>query len=399
MEPAHEYTQPTEQDSRSPCPALNSLANHGYVAHSGKHIPFWTLIHALQHVYHLSLPLALLISTVGYLTCGQLSLSFSQPPSTPSKNTDTNTSLLHPLRLLHSLFSTLSSLFHLPYITWTVDLGNLSYHGTHMIAHDASLVHPNYIPSHAPDPALSSEILAFASHSHSTDNGTISSLSTITTKNTKTPPLSEKQTTTTAAAKLGLTLIDFARIHTVRQAALTHALSKFHEQIALGEYGLAWAVMHDHVHTAKRPHTHTQNHTYPLYSPSSYPHIRPCTSSTSTSTSSTNFHLRHPNLKVQLPPPPPSTESDTGTFEIPSRNENHSPVVTLSPTTPVVTSPIDDNLAIPLQRIQDWICQERLPNDWWTTGRPRYKVGLFYARACAKEVEKFMVYEEDEIEE
>lgn len=28
---AHEYRAPTKGDSRSPCPALNTLANHGYL--------------------------------------------------------------------------------------------------------------------------------------------------------------------------------------------------------------------------------------------------------------------------------------------------------------------------------------------------------------------------------
>lgn len=37
------YSPPQPSDSRSACPMLNALANHGILPHSGRHIPFRTL--------------------------------------------------------------------------------------------------------------------------------------------------------------------------------------------------------------------------------------------------------------------------------------------------------------------------------------------------------------------
>ncbi|KAG6853615.1 hypothetical protein C0991_002839 [Blastosporella zonata] len=46
----------------------------------------------------------------------------------------------------------------------------------------------------------------------------------------------------------GVTLGDLGRLHAAREAALpsTHKLSWLHEQVALGECGLAWCVLHAH---------------------------------------------------------------------------------------------------------------------------------------------------------
>ncbi|GFF36880.1 conserved hypothetical protein [Aspergillus udagawae] len=45
-------------DSRSPCPALNALANHDILPRSGKHISYKQLSHAIQHAYNLAPSLA-----------------------------------------------------------------------------------------------------------------------------------------------------------------------------------------------------------------------------------------------------------------------------------------------------------------------------------------------------
>ncbi|KAJ7255050.1 Chloroperoxidase [Mycena haematopus] len=92
-------------DKRSPCPALNALANHGYLPRNGTQITFTHLLHAIKAVYNLSLPLALLLALAGFLTS----------------------------------------------------------RGWNKITHDASLVHASGIPSHAPDPALLSSFLSAAS--------------------------------------------------------------------------------------------------------------------------------------------------------------------------------------------------------------------------------------------
>jgi len=67
----YEWQKPAEGDVRSPCPALNTLANHGYLPHDGKNISRHTMIGALQQGYHLSYALAWFITTGGYLLTGQ----------------------------------------------------------------------------------------------------------------------------------------------------------------------------------------------------------------------------------------------------------------------------------------------------------------------------------------
>ncbi|KAI9457864.1 Chloroperoxidase [Boletus coccyginus] len=108
-------------DKRSPCPALNALANHGYLPHDGKNIGFWQLMQAVRSVYNLSFPLAALLAIVGIFLCG------------------------HALRL---------------------DLDKLALHNR--IEHDASLVHGDALPGHveAPIPVDPELLDAFLSHAN-----------------------------------------------------------------------------------------------------------------------------------------------------------------------------------------------------------------------------------------
>ncbi|KAF8610678.1 Cloroperoxidase [Ceratobasidium sp. AG-I] len=92
--PGHAFQSPSSGDSRSPCPALNAAANHGYLPHSGRNLTAFQLIRSIHELYGLSYPLAILLTIGGILTCGR----------------------------------------------WgTLDLESLSKHGR--IEHDASLVH------------------------------------------------------------------------------------------------------------------------------------------------------------------------------------------------------------------------------------------------------------------
>ncbi|KAK7230146.1 hypothetical protein V2G26_002316 [Clonostachys chloroleuca] len=53
------YIAPTiGSESRSPCPGLNSLANHGILPRDGRHITYKQMSHAIQHAYNLSPTLA-----------------------------------------------------------------------------------------------------------------------------------------------------------------------------------------------------------------------------------------------------------------------------------------------------------------------------------------------------
>ncbi|KAH9958675.1 Cloroperoxidase [Lactifluus volemus] len=66
----HGFVRPSHGDSRSPCPALNALANHSYLPHDGRDISAFQLTSALREHYHLSLPFAALLSIFGTLICG-----------------------------------------------------------------------------------------------------------------------------------------------------------------------------------------------------------------------------------------------------------------------------------------------------------------------------------------
>jgi len=60
-----------EGDSRSPCPALNTLANHGYLPRNGKDIGMRDMVHALKAGYHLSTFFAWFLTFVGYMVLQQ----------------------------------------------------------------------------------------------------------------------------------------------------------------------------------------------------------------------------------------------------------------------------------------------------------------------------------------
>jgi len=71
----HQFVAPTPAvDSRSPCPALNALANHNYLPHDGRNIGFWDLVRAQREVYNFSYPLAILLALAGVIMCGHFGI-------------------------------------------------------------------------------------------------------------------------------------------------------------------------------------------------------------------------------------------------------------------------------------------------------------------------------------
>ncbi len=254
-DPLHDFLAPTNPaTTRSPCPALNALANHRYMfvylvfyiyltldysssrPHDGMNISYTDLVDAICSVYNVSRPLAHLLAIVGYSTCGKLSFSIQSSSAIP-----------------------------IPHVTWFINLASLSQHGGFAIAHNASIVHPNVIPStHSPDPALSEQVLERA-----TSSG-------------------------------GLSLRDLAHIRTERLAKLEQPLSGYHEQVALGEAGLLWSVMRE-------------------------------------------------------------GKQERGYDDV-----------------------------IPVERLRHWLCEERLPDNWWSSVRPSHTVGLIEARSNANAVHTLM---------
>ncbi|KAK0201199.1 Chloroperoxidase, partial [Desarmillaria ectypa] len=109
---------------RAPCPALNTLANHGYISRDGQDIAFFDLIRAIVHVYNLSILLTLLLALPGYILYGTFYFTG------------------WPWRW-----------------TWVLSLAALSDFGASKLAHRASLVHVNR-PSHCPDAELLGALLS-----------------------------------------------------------------------------------------------------------------------------------------------------------------------------------------------------------------------------------------------
>ncbi|EIW82546.1 hypothetical protein CONPUDRAFT_81461 [Coniophora puteana RWD-64-598 SS2] len=68
---AHGFCPAQKTDSRSPCPALNALANHGYLPRNGQHIHVGQLIKALREGYNLTLPLASFLAVAACMLLGQ----------------------------------------------------------------------------------------------------------------------------------------------------------------------------------------------------------------------------------------------------------------------------------------------------------------------------------------
>ncbi|CAA7268702.1 unnamed protein product [Cyclocybe aegerita] len=64
---SHDFCPPQEGDIRSVCPALNTMANHGYIARDGKNISAQDIVVGLKACYGLSNPLAYFLSYVGFI--------------------------------------------------------------------------------------------------------------------------------------------------------------------------------------------------------------------------------------------------------------------------------------------------------------------------------------------
>jgi hypothetical protein len=61
------YCPAQKGDSRSPCPALNTMANHGYIPRDGRKISAQQVTNGLKACYGLSSPLAYFLAYVGFM--------------------------------------------------------------------------------------------------------------------------------------------------------------------------------------------------------------------------------------------------------------------------------------------------------------------------------------------
>ncbi|KAF9265234.1 Cloroperoxidase [Marasmius fiardii PR-910] len=65
---AHAWQAPGPNDSRSPCPGLNTLANHGFLPRNGKNISIPMIIQAGHDGYHFEADILTIAAKVGLLT-------------------------------------------------------------------------------------------------------------------------------------------------------------------------------------------------------------------------------------------------------------------------------------------------------------------------------------------
>ncbi|KAF5392046.1 hypothetical protein D9757_003182 [Collybiopsis confluens] len=206
----HSYIHPNHAKvARAPCPALNTLANHGYIPDSGRDITFLTLLRAVMEVYNISLLLTLILMVPAFLIYGQLQIHWDDTSSNGEKSS--------------------SKKRRIPSISYTLTLSSLSSFGPGLrIAHRASFVHPDY-PSDSPDSTMVKRFISYGQHAATESfQSTISSTTTVSSSTNATNP--------------GLTLNDLAFIRVSRESALPKKdkLDNVHTQVALGESALTW---------------------------------------------------------------------------------------------------------------------------------------------------------------
>ncbi|KAK7053593.1 Chloroperoxidase [Favolaschia claudopus] len=72
---SHEYQAPTLGDIRSVCPAINTMANHGYIRRDGKNITPMAICRGLKACYGLSSFLAFFLTIGGWILIKKFSLT------------------------------------------------------------------------------------------------------------------------------------------------------------------------------------------------------------------------------------------------------------------------------------------------------------------------------------
>jgi len=118
----HTYCPPQKGDLRSVCPALNTMANHGYIPRDGRNLTFSVLYRGLKACYGLTSSLSAFLVIGGFIAIGR-----------------------SPVRIPY-----LSNLFHIKNPDGSISRGgvvDLHLIGLHeRVEHDASLVHLNTLP-------------------------------------------------------------------------------------------------------------------------------------------------------------------------------------------------------------------------------------------------------------
>jgi len=64
----HEFQAPLPTDARSPCPFLNTMANHDYIRRDGRYITLWSATRGMMECYNFDFALALFVASAGIYT-------------------------------------------------------------------------------------------------------------------------------------------------------------------------------------------------------------------------------------------------------------------------------------------------------------------------------------------
>ncbi|KAI0699474.1 hypothetical protein BC835DRAFT_1331545 [Cytidiella melzeri] len=92
----HSFRPPQDGDSRAPCPAMNSMANHGYLPRDGKEINADIIVKALMECFRLSKPLAWFLTHGALTLLHQGSGNFQLSDLARHNHIEHNASLYHP---------------------------------------------------------------------------------------------------------------------------------------------------------------------------------------------------------------------------------------------------------------------------------------------------------------
>lgn len=164
--PKGEYRAPTPTDLRSPCPVINSLANHGYIARSGRNIRASDL-RAAMSILGISIPLRQLLTSVTYLE--------HRDPSPPTRTGGGGgfwAFLRHPFAYVLGTFGVRAKGQVDALGAPCLNLDDLDRHGA--IEHDVSMSRRDFAQgdNHTRQADLIAEILASSSSSSSSAHNT-----------------------------------------------------------------------------------------------------------------------------------------------------------------------------------------------------------------------------------
>ncbi|TFK92171.1 hypothetical protein K466DRAFT_659515 [Polyporus arcularius HHB13444] len=328
MDDTHCYVAPDASDSRSPCPALNALANHGYLPHDGRSITTSQLVSALRNVYHISLPLATGLALGGVALCGRWSG-----------------------------------------IRRVLDLHELARHNA--VEHDGSLVHDDalspdalYAPAEVDD-ALLHQLLSAGSHSHSHAADSASSHSSSDADSESSQYSDEREDRERARERAwregSLTLEQLCRAQIARWRR-ARPLDGFHTTLAKGEVALLFSVLgvrEDVGAGGASADTSTVANSCPTLGLGHSDELR------------LDESPRSKNKNTSAPASVPGEQSD-GVAEVPIGR-------------PPAALDKRDALVVPKRFVAQWMGEERLPEGWQ---RPHSVIGVSVIYALLKEIAK-----------